>query len=65
MGPWPAPWRQTCADHPTTAACGVALALVALAADAVTCDIVIDRNNTVVYQTSRRQSTFQAAPPRA
>jgi len=32
------------------AACGAALALVALAADAVTCDIVVDRNNTVVYQ---------------
>ena len=32
------------------AACGAALALAALAAEAVTCDVVIDRNNTVVYQ---------------
>lgn len=31
-------------------ACGAALALFALGADAVTCDIVLDRNNTVVYQ---------------
>jgi hypothetical protein len=32
------------------AACGAALALLALGANAVTCDIVVDRNNTVVYQ---------------
>ena len=32
------------------AACGTALALFALGAQAVTCDIVIDRTGTVVYQ---------------
>jgi hypothetical protein len=32
------------------AACGAALTLFALGAQAVTCDIVLDRNNTVVYQ---------------
>ncbi len=31
-------------------ACGTALALFALGAHAVTCDIVIDRTGTVVYQ---------------
>jgi hypothetical protein len=31
-------------------ACGTALTLFALGAQAVTCDIVIDRNGTVVYQ---------------
>ena len=32
------------------AACGTALALFTLCAQAVTCDIVIDRTGTVVYQ---------------
>jgi hypothetical protein len=32
------------------ASCGAALALFALGAHAITCDIVIDRNGTVVYQ---------------
>jgi hypothetical protein len=32
------------------AACGAALTLFALGAHAVTCDVVLDRNNTVVYQ---------------
>ena len=32
------------------AACGTALALFALGAEAVTCDIVIDRTGAVVYQ---------------
>ena len=32
------------------AAAGAALALFAVGAHAVTCDIVLDRNNTVVYQ---------------
>jgi hypothetical protein len=32
------------------AGCGAALALFALGADAITCDIVIDRNGAVIYQ---------------